>query len=410
LEHELLCKACSDDRGAGALVQAAHVCEPCFNHATSEVCDLVGVRGAPGILEHAKPFDGILSSSELPTAFGTIVDIAPVDGIERSLWLILGGDGRLVRFDAETSDSTVVASSTLSRERGHEPFAGHALTPRLHVSSRGEFAAVVNDYGRYGQLVDLASGRVTLALDGGDYHPETVPFSFAFAEVQGRPLAIHRTAWNRLDASNPATGELVTERGPTRYERGGERSPHYLDYFHGALRVDPTGSHVLDDGWVWHPCGRPTTWNLQRWIVENPWESEDGASKLDICARDYYWDRAAVWIDATRVAVCGIGDDEEAMVDGVRVFDISWSGNPGPAWRQDWRVAHEVAAIPGPAGVFFSDGVQLFSSDATGLSRWDLATGARTGRIPAFQPTRHHRGAGELVQMVDNNLVRWRAH
>jgi len=110
---------------------------------------------------------------------------------------------------------------------------------RLHVSRDGEFAAVVNDYGRHGQLVDLRSGNVTVELDGGDYDQDTVPFSFAFTNVGGRLVAIHRTAWNRLDISEPATGKLLTERGPTSYQHGEPRPEHYLDYFHRRTVSEP---------------------------------------------------------------------------------------------------------------------------------------------------------------------------
>jgi len=64
----------------------------------------------------------------------------------------------------------------------------------------------VNDYGQYGQVIDLRSGKITLNLDGGDYCPETVPFSFGFASWQGNVVVIHRAAWNRLDISDASTG------------------------------------------------------------------------------------------------------------------------------------------------------------------------------------------------------------
>jgi hypothetical protein len=51
--------------------------------------------------------------------------------------------------------------------------------------------------------------------------------------------------------------------------------------------------------------------------------------------------------------------------------------------------------------------MRLFSSDETGLSRWNLIDGARTGQIPDFRPTRHHRGAHELAQLTDGVIVRW---
>src|SRR3982750_3259746 len=77
MDAELLCVPCADERGHGVEVVAASICEECFTHATSEICDLVGVRGAPGILERAEPIDPTLARTVLPTEFGTIADIAP---------------------------------------------------------------------------------------------------------------------------------------------------------------------------------------------------------------------------------------------------------------------------------------------------------------------------------------------
>jgi hypothetical protein len=275
----------------------------------------------------------------------------------------------------------------------------------LHASPGGDFAAIVNDYGRYGSIIDLRSGQVTLALDGGNYHPETVPFSFTFAQVKGRVVAIPRTAWNRLDISDSSTGGLLTARSPTSYQRGEDRPAHYLDYFHGALHISPNSVRIVDDGWVWHPVGIPATWSLEQWASDNVWESEDGPTRKPICARDYYWDHALAWLDDKRIAVGGLGGDDKDMIDGVRIFDVSLPGCPGPGCRADWPWPAELTAFPGPAGSFFVDGQCLFSSDQSGLSRWDSNDGSRTGYLQGFNPTHHHRGARELVQIVEDALV-----
>jgi len=107
----------------------------------------------------------------------------------------------------------------------------------------------------------------------------------AVVTYAGCPTAASHAASNM---STTGLGQVAAVSRPTSYKNGEERPPHYLDYFHGALHVNPKGSHVLDDGWIWHPLGVPTTWSLQRWVTENPWESEDGPSKLDTCARNYY--------------------------------------------------------------------------------------------------------------------------
>src|SRR6185436_11489813 len=122
-----------------------------------------------------------------------------------------------------------LAHSSVPPEPDHKPRGGHLLRRRLYASNEGEFAGIVNDYGRYGQVIDLRTGKVTIALDGGEYYPETVPFSFAFADVQGRVVAIHRTAWNRLDISDPLSGDLITKRDPTSYRSGETQPEHYLD-------------------------------------------------------------------------------------------------------------------------------------------------------------------------------------
>jgi hypothetical protein len=226
--------------------------------------------------------------------------------------------------------------------------------------------------------------------------------------VQGRTVAIHRTDWNRLDVSDPSTGELLTDRSPTGWHQGQERPEHYLDYFHGALYVSPGGTRIADDGWVWHPVGIPRVWSLDRWLSENVWEPEDGPSKMELCARSYYWGEAVTWIDERFIAIGGIGEDDELMIDGVRIFDLASSADlhhlpdTGPCHAQ------EVKKLPGPAGVFFSDGMRLFSSDGTGLSRWDLGEGAHTGQIPDFRPAHHHRGANELIQLINDAIVRWK--
>lgn len=408
MDTELLCKSCVAERQEGRPFTTEIVCQECFEYATTEIGDLGGVGGKPEIRIRSEPFNPQLQSTDLPKEAGKIVDISPMVTEGRSIWLLLSEDNRITQFDAGTGEWKRLALASLASEPDHKPWCGRILKRRLYNSPCGHFAAIVHDYGRYGQVIDLRSGQVTLALDGGAYHAETVPFSFAFAQVAGRVIAIHRTAWNRLDVSDPSTGALLTARGPTSYQRGEERPIHYLDYFHGALSVSPNGVRIADDGWVWHPVGIPTTWSLEPWISGNVWESEDGPTRKPICARDYYWDHALTWLDDHRIALGGIGDDDQEMIDGARIFDISASGSGDVRWRADWPWPRQLTAFAGPAGAFFSEGQRLFSSDQNGLSRWDINDGSRTGYLQGFKPTHHHRGSRELVQVVDDALVRWK--
>ena len=320
---------------------------------------------------------------------------------------MLAEDGNLFRLDAHSGESELVGRAEIPSETLEYPFDRHALRPHLHTSPNGQFVAIVNDYGRYGRVIDLRSGNVTLVLDGGDYYSETVPFSFAFACWDGQVVAIHRTAWNRLDVSAASDGRLLTARGPTGYREGEARPPHYLDYFHGALYLSPGGTHILDDGWVWHPVGVPAIWSLDRWLTEDVWESEDGASRRDVCARAYYWDHGAAWLNEATLAIGGIGDSDGEMTDGARVFDITSIGSAGPGWRSGWLWAREVTTFAGPAGRFFCDGRWLYAAVESGLFRWDPTTGNQAGHIENFRPTHFHLGSGELVQLSERVLLRW---
>lgn len=407
LDTELICISCAEDRRKGKTIECTHVCEQCFTYATEEVGQRAGIGGRPEIRVASDDISSTLTTSEIPSKCKRVLDISPINAEKQSVWLLLAEGGKLWRFHAESGEVEHVGSLAVFSESQQEDFLGHSLTTRLHTSPTGRFVAVVNDYGQYGSIFDIHASKVTLKLDGGTYHPETVPFSFAFAEWKGRAVAIHRTDWNRLDVSDAETGQLLTSRGPTSYRKGEQRPQHYLDYFHGALYLSPNGSRILDDGWVWHPVGIPVVWDLQRWLAGNIWESEDGPSKRDLCGRDYYWDHGLAWLSDSRIAVGGIGNDSNEIIDGARIFDISRTENASPRWRSDWVCAREESAFAGPSGRFFSGGNLLYSSGNNTLSIWDPATGIRTGQIEGFNPGHQHLGAAELAQLCETKLVRW---
>jgi hypothetical protein len=127
--------------------------------------------------------------------------------------------------------------------------------------------------------------------------------------------------------------------------------------------------------------------------IRYPFESEDGASHAQLCVRDYYWDHAMVWLDEERFAVGGLGDDDESIHPGARIFDSQGS---------------EIFAFAGPGDRFFSAYGLLYAVGESGLEIWDPATGARLGSVPGFRPTIHHRAAQELAALDGDRLVRWR--
>ncbi len=382
MDYDLCCRNCGDHVRGGENIALFEACETCL--AVFSDPDYFHWLGAPGIEERLVVFDQHLETRQFPAALANAKALTPLaDG--RVLALI--GDEMQI-FDEE--GARVVARVVLPDER--EPnWSNRRLTPRLLVSGNSRLAALINDYGRYGVVVDIEQQRVSMSLDRGDYHPEQTPFPVAFFEFGGRTLLVHGTDWNRLDVSDPRTGELISVRPSPTYKSGEERPAHYLDYFHGRLHVSPDDQWMLDDGWVWHPVGVPTWWNLSKWMSENVWESEDGESRRAPIYGDY-WNIPMTWLDGRRLAIAGLGsDDDNAPLAGARIFQV--------------ENGEEISAFAGPDGAFFGDGTRLYSVGSDGLEIWDVEAGARLGRIADFRPNFQIEGA--LVEISGSSWRRW---
>ncbi len=239
----------------------------------------------------------------------------PVDAQSEPVWVALTASGSLVSVDLAQRVTTSLAQLPPESVNLEEDVS-------LHLARDGSMAAVVNTYKQQGVVIDLATGQATMRLQRGDYLRGNSVFSVAFFELDGRLLLAHATGWNRLDVADPRTGQILTQRDYPAHSR--EKPPeHYLDYFHCGLAVSPNGEWIADNGWVWSPVGMVVSWNLRRWVLENPWESEDGPSKKQLCSRDYFWDGPLCWVDGHMLAVWGLGDDDLLLVPGVRLFDVS---------------------------------------------------------------------------------------
>lgn len=258
----------------------------------------------------------------------TIVDACAVKADYGNL-LVLAADGRLhgVDFDTGACVELCVTDLPVVTHTNDKPYFGAACL-RLHASSDGRYAAIVVNKGQDDLVVEVQSGAVTMRLDGGDYHEETVPFSACFLRYQSRNVFVHRTAWNHLDVADPATGESLTNRHIAPYETTEDRPAHYLDYFHGQLRPSPDGSRLFDDGWVWHPVSIPRVWSVTDWLGSNPWESEDGATIVDLTMRDD-WNTPACWVGEGHIALWGLVDwDDNEFAEtrqgpGVCILDVT---------------------------------------------------------------------------------------
>ena len=351
------------------------------------------IRAADGQAHPAQSFDWSGPS---------IVAACAVDAFYGQL-LLLTVDGGLHGVDLDAGSSTALSAVALpALEPKDDGLVFGAQVYKLYASPNGSHAAIVIDHGREGLVVDVVSGGVTLTLDGGDYHENTVRFSACFARHAGRDVFVHRTAWNRLDVADPATGLNLTERHIAAYESG--RDPeHYLDYFHGQLRPSPSGARLFDDGWVWHPVAVPRAWSLTDWLGKNPWESEDGASLVDLTQRDD-WDIPACWIDEHTIALWGLASwDVEEFAEagagaGVRFFDVTEreqsSARRWPMTLPDERVRD-----------LFSDGELLYVVSAGDTTVWDIAQRALLAALAAFCADLYHPARQSLLAVGPHNIV-----
>lgn len=195
-------------------------------------------------------------------------------------------------------------------------------------------------------------------------------------ERAGASLLVHGTDWNRLDITDVQARRLLTERKPTSYREGEPRPEHYLDYFHAGLVVSPDARRVAEDGWVWHPVGVTRTWSLQDWTERNVWESEDGPSQRSLTQHDYFWDAPMCWLSETELAVWGIGDDDDWMTPGVRVFDA--------------ETGRQLREFGGPMGHLAFDGYLFSFSTAFGTAVWDPISGEQLVAAPELQLLAYH--------------------
>lgn len=377
----LICDTCRADPDPSAL-QLREVCAACLR-ALLDGGGWIGVDDSA--LEIKTRDDGLrLIATTEPELIGPVLALAPLPGTgarvlaltpDRRLICLGGGSARVAASlpdDAPVSDDMVLLTSGDGRQA--------ALAPR---------------HGQHGLVVDLDTGEVLLALDRGDYHVEHCDFPLAFVTRAGRPVLVHATAWNRLDVTDPRSGECLTQR---EHEPVDDDEPpaHALDYFHCGLAVSPDGRWIAEDGWVWHPFGITTWWSLERWLTENPWESEDGPTQNSTEGRAYVWDEGLCFLDATTLVSWGYGHDDEWLTPAVRLVDVE-GGRP-----ERW-----VFGVP--RGALYADVERRhLIAVSSGVSVWDLDTGERLLDAPGQGARTYHPDAHALIDLVEGQLRRTR--
>lgn len=333
-----------------------------------------------------------------------VLDLQPVEGLPGNCWLALTSEQKMVQIEFEQHRVQTIYDVPESDIDWHSIVV-------LHVSQNGRYAALANMRGQNGLVMDLARSRKTMTLDRGQYHVVHSHFPLAFAELDGRTILVHGTAWNRLTISDPATGEELTPRQPPLWQKGEPAPKHYLDYFHGRLLVSPDQEWIADWGWVWHPVGMIRCWSLRKWLYESVWESEDAYKGKFLCSRSYFWDGPICWADERRLVAWGYGEDEQDLIPAATICDVqkaaelSWFVGPvSSAQKVKARGINGEIEIEIPGGAFVYD-EYLFSFDLqTGMTIWDIESGVRLFSDEHFCPNGYHRAHKCFVTVKGNGL------
>lgn len=154
-------------------------------------------------------------------------------------WFAVTSDHRVISFNSEDSKFRVVAKL-------HDVFPTENALGILSDRS-GSMVVVFEESKSKAVVLDTERGRVLLSLNRGDYCTQNCQYPLAFFERDGRTLLVHATDWNRVDISDPRTGELLTPRHPHQHQDG-KAPPHYLDDFHCGLTVSPKGQWIISQG------------------------------------------------------------------------------------------------------------------------------------------------------------------
>lgn len=280
---------------------------------------------------------------------------------------------------------------------------------QIVISPNGKYAAVSNQRGRYGVLFDLHSKeQLPIQLQRDGYHSDKSVFPLAFTEIpQGRTLLIHGSKWNRLDITDVLSGENLSERTSPGYNtETNTTNEHYLEYFHGQLHVSPDGKKVTETGWIWHPVAETRCWNIEEWLENNRWESEDGASLHRLWSSLLDWDVPMAWLDSDTLAVWGkldedMIDKEDAKNEEVEMNSVVWfdviSGKrlgrllSAPAYT----MTPYTTLFPYTQAKMVAANGQIFLwDDGVDFSVWNIETGQCEATKLGFQPDLYHASSG----------------
>lgn len=322
MKADVLCSSCSELDAPEPPVQ---ICLECFEHLIAEN-KWDETRGELTLPPKLPTFDLADAALEQlcaipPTRSGHAIRRTPEGHIIAAIVV----DQELMLFDSGRGDDGWRVITRLpeqyvgdATDDAPSPFGKpNAEATHIELSPSGRFIAVASQKGQHGGVYDRDINDFSVTTDRGDYHTEVCAYPLTFFEDRGEEYVVHASDWNRLDISDPRTGELLTARKSPTHEED-----RYLDYFHCGLTVSPDSRWIADAGWVWHPMGISVAWKLEPWLRGNPWESEDGDSLVSSqLAQTENWDGPICFI-GDKLVHSGLWSQSYDTTRGFTIFDL----------------------------------------------------------------------------------------
>lgn len=323
-----------------------------------------------------------------------ILDIQPLAS-KQYTYLAITNQGKVIEIN--TQQESVIILFTFE---GEEIDFNDKIS--ILISPNHEVISVFNTFGRFGLVIDLQLNKILMRFGRDEYHYEQTIFPVSFFLHDKQILLIHGTKWNRLDISNPFTGELLTSRADPVFNMSSDGTginEHYLDYFHGQLLVSPDYEWVVDNGWEWHPIGSVTTWSLKKWI-NNEWESEDGESKKFLWLGKEDWNEPICWISKSEVGILGKYDtslyDEEEVVNWHKGFVFRIFNVCGGSILKEFNIDY---------GDLFFDEYLYCSSQDCGFKVYDVSSGMVIFEDKMIRPGVYHSRSKEFLEIMNDEIT-----
>jgi hypothetical protein len=356
------------------------------------------LQGNPGIVEHFEPFQFTrrkipLSSSLAPGVL--IIQPLPKHATDA---IFLNDCGALCRVNlAEGKVHTITTLTNdqirldgiISMVLSHD----HTLAA---VTSRSSYQqAPFNS----GVVIDLKSGQSLISLHCGDYHVEQAPFPVCFIIHDGKTIMVHATDWDRLDVTNPKTGQCLTERDFSSISDNEDFFDQSVGTeWCGELAVSPNMQRIATIGWIWHPVGIAFSWSAKDWLEKNVWEADNGASKRSYCIWNYFWHSPFFWYDDSTLCIwgaCDLQTNHDIPKDSAVLYNAD--------------TEQVIRIFAGPTGDVFYYDHYLFSGlpDKDGISIWDIETGTLLYKQSEITPIAYHPGTREFIEIEKTGWYGW---